>query len=119
MTRRPRRRASATVSSREQSSTRRTSWTVPGGMSASVRSSVDAALYAGMTAMTRGLACDAGWLIDEVITRIRLKNVRAERRRPSVEVVERGGVLARDERPLVGRHVLEVLGQRLPRVRAC
>src|SRR5438445_1896872 len=41
----------------------------------------------------------------------------ADRRRRSVEVVERGCVPTGDERPLVGRYVLEVLGQRLARMR--
>src|SRR3989454_4465539 len=37
--------------------------------------------------------------------------------RPSVEVVERGRVPTGDEGPLVGRYILEVLGQRLARMR--
>src|SRR5262245_9004350 len=48
------RRATSTVSSRDTSSTRITWWTRSAGMSAYVRSSVLAALYAGMTTMTRG-----------------------------------------------------------------
>src|SRR5262245_43551369 len=59
MTVSPSSRATATVSSRLQSSTRITSSTDPGGMSWTVNCSVAAALYAGMTATVRYF-CGAG-----------------------------------------------------------